>query len=217
MPHAKIVIVDYDVGNLRSVQNAFERVGAKAVVSRDTAQIERAAALVLPGVGAFGSCVDRLDRYRLREPVSDFIRSKRPFLGICVGYQLLFESSEENFGARGLAIFEGRSVKFQFEPGRDKKIPHIGWNQVSTASSRARPTLFEQIENNADFYFAHSYYPRPERDEIISSMTTYHDSFASSITHGSIFGVQFHPEKSQRVGLKLLANFAAIARKNATP
>ena len=202
-----IVIVDYDVGNLRSVQKAFERSGSDAIVSREASVVASASALVLPGVGAFAECMANLGKYGLSAPVKDFISSGRPFLGVCVGYQLLFEESEEFGKCRGLGIFPGKCVKFKFTPGLDKKVPHMGWNQ---ARYTAKGRLFDGIGDDTDFYFVHSYYPVPE-SAITVTTTDYGDIFASSIESGNVFGTQFHPEKSQSAGLRLIKNFAALA------
>ncbi len=201
-----VVIVDYDVGNLRSVQKAFERVGASAVVERDAEKISSAKALVLPGVGAFAECMNNLRGFGLLEAVKDFISSGRPFLGICVGYQLLFEKSEEFGDSTGLGIFKGKCVKFRTPASSGHKIPHMGWNQVE---NKNKSRLLEGIEDGSDFYFVHSYYPVPEED-IVTSQTEYGEIFASSVERGNIFATQFHSEKSQRVGLKVLKNFARI-------
>ncbi|VAX23412.1 Imidazole glycerol phosphate synthase amidotransferase subunit [hydrothermal vent metagenome] len=201
-----VVIVDYDVGNLRSVQKAFERVGASAVVERDAEKISSAKALVLPGVGAFAECMNNLRGFGLLEAVKDFISSGRPFLGICVGYQLLFEKSEEFGDSTGLGVFKGKCVKFKTPASSGHKIPHMGWNQVE---NKNKSRLLEGIEDGSDFYFVHSYYPVPEED-IVTSQTEYGEVFASSVERGNIFATQFHPEKSQRVGLKVLKNFARI-------
>jgi glutamine amidotransferase len=203
-----IVIVDYDVGNLRSVQKGFENVGAAALISRDPAVIADADGLVLPGVGAFGECMANLKKYALEEAIRAFIDGGKPFLGICVGYQLLFEGSEENPGVAGLGVFRGRCARFATRPGSRMKVPHMGWNQIRIM--RDCP-LFEGIDDGADVYFVHSYYPIPEDPTIVVTSTDYGGVFASSIQSGSLFATQFHPEKSQRAGLRALANFARLA------
>jgi len=202
-----IVIVDYDAGNLRSVQKAFEKIGARAVVSRSPDDILSAEALVLPGVGAFGECMAHLEKFGLVGAVKDFIASGKPFLGICVGYQILFEASEESPGVKGLGVFKGRCLKFVFPREAGLKVPHMGWNQVRFTKSGK---LFEGVADGSDFYFVHSYYPKPEEDITVAS-TQYGTSFASAVERGSVFAVQFHPEKSQQTGLAVLRNFTAKA------
>ncbi|VAX17534.1 Imidazole glycerol phosphate synthase amidotransferase subunit [hydrothermal vent metagenome] len=202
-----IVIVDYDAGNLRSVQKAFEHVGASALVTREAEAVASAPALVLPGVGAFPECMLNLRRFGLLGAVKDFIASGRPFLGICVGFQLLFDESEEFGKSEGLGVLKGKCIKFRPPLTRRYKIPHMGWNQVEYKN---KGKLFEGIEDGSDFYFVHSYYPCPQ-EEIIVGETEYGERFASSVETGNIFGTQFHPEKSQGVGLKVLENFSSIA------
>jgi glutamine amidotransferase len=200
-----IVIVDYDAGNLRSVQKAFEKIGARAVVSRRPDDVLTAEALVLPGVGAFGECMAHLEKFGLVGPVTDFIASGKPFLGICVGYQILFEESEESPGVRGLGVLKGKCLKFAPPPEAGLKVPHMGWNQVSFTKSGQ---LFKGVADGSDFYFVHSYYPKPEEDITVAS-TGYGITFASAVERGSLLAVQFHPEKSQRTGLAVLRNFTA--------
>lgn len=202
-----IVIVDYDVGNLRSVQKAFERVGAGAVISRDAGEVASAPALVLPGVGAFAECMGNLGKYGLLGAVNGFLGTGRPFLGICVGYQMLFGHSEEFGHSEGLGAIRGGCVRFSFSPGAGFKIPHMGWNQVHF---RKKGRLFENVPDGSDFYFVHSYYPVPEED-VVTGVTEYGGTFASAIEKGNVFATQFHPEKSQRMGLRVLENFTKIA------
>ena len=202
-----VVIVDYDVGNLRSVQKAFEKVGAPARVSRRPEEILAASAVALPGVGAFAECMGNLQKYGLVDVVKTFAASGRPFLGICVGYQILFDSSQEFGDCQGLGVFRGECVRFQKTAGDHHKIPHMGWNQV--IMSRPDP-LFAGVPGGSDFYFVHSYYPKPAED-ITLTETEYGERFASSVAKGRVYGVQFHPEKSQKVGLMVLENFARMA------
>jgi len=203
-----VVIVDYDVGNLRSVQKALEKVGVDAVISRRPDQISSADAVVLPGVGAFAECMGNLRKYGLVEVVRDAASGQRPFLGICVGYQLLFESSEEFGDCHGFGVFKGKCVMFPKSGEDHHKIPHMGWNQVKY--TRSDP-LFSGTPDGSDFYFVHSFYPQPAEDITLGS-TEYGVEFASCAARGKVYGVQFHPEKSQAVGLKVLENFAAMAR-----
>ena len=207
-----IAIVDYGMGNLRSVHKGFEKVGFPAVVTQDPRLIRKASGLVLPGVGAFKKAMENLTELGLVEPIKEFIISQRPFLGICLGLQLLFSESEE-FGVQsGLGIFAGRVVRFPFSnpgspPTRDSlKVPHMGWNGVQM---RKRVPALEGVEDGAYFYFVHSYYPVPIDRDIVATTTDYGGEFVSSISQGKLFACQFHPEKSQTLGLKILHNFGA--------
>ena len=208
-----ITIVDYGMGNLRSVHKGFERVGFPAVITQDPESIRKASGLVVPGVGAFKKAMENLTELGLVEPIKEFIASRRPFLGICLGLQLLFSASEE-FGVQsGLGIFAGRVVRFPFSnpgspPARHSlKVPHMGWNAVQI---RKRVPALEDIEDGAYFYFVHSYYPVPKDRDIVATTTDYGGEFVSSISRGNLFACQFHPEKSQTVGLKILGNFGAL-------
>ena len=195
-----ITIVDYGMGNLRNVRRACEAIGVEAVVTSDPATLAAAEQIILPGVGAFGEAVKRIEGLRLRAPISEHVASGRPLLGICLGMQLLFESSEESPGVRGLGILGG--VVRKFDAG--VKIPHIGWNDVQpvTASS-----LFPTGLSPAVFYFVHSFFVDPVPETI--AVTEYGNTFASAVGRGKVFGVQFHPEKSQSAGLALLKHFAS--------
>lgn len=203
-----IALLDYGSGNLRSVEKALRRVGGDVRVLTRPADLREARAVVLPGVGAFDDCLGALQRQELLGGVKDFIHSGRPFLGICVGYQALFERSEEfNSCAAGLGVFAGRVVRFTSRPGL--KIPQIGWNQVELA--RPDCPLFQGIPDGSHFYFVHSFYPKPADDSIVAARTTHGDTFASAVWRGNLYATQFHPEKSQAVGLKLLENFVRLA------
>jgi imidazole glycerol-phosphate synthase subunit HisH len=200
-----IVVVDYGMGNLRSVQKGFEKVGKAAVISRDEGVIKQAGHLVLPGVGAFPECMANLSRLGLIDPVVDFIHSGRPFLGICLGLQLLFDESEE-FGVHaGLKVIPG-TVK-AFDKSMGLKIPHMGWNQVAF---RKEVPIFKGIADASYFYFVHSYYVAPENAADIAGESEYGITFTAAVARDNIFAVQFHPEKSQENGLKILANFAGL-------
>ena len=203
-----IAVIDYEMGNLRSVQKALERVGASAVVTRDPDVIMGASAAVLPGVGAFGTCMDNLRRYGLIEPVKIFAASGRPFLGICLGMQLLFEESEEFGPVRGLGILPGKVVRFANDPAGARKVPQMGWNALRIV--KQAPHL-AGLRDGAQVYFVHSYYPVPAEASVIATTTDYGGEFASSVWQDNVFACQFHPEKSQAIGLKILANFAALA------
>jgi imidazole glycerol-phosphate synthase subunit HisH len=201
-----IAIVDYGMGNLRSVEKAIARTGAAVCVTSDPRQIREANGVVLPGVGAFGACMDNLSSRALVEPVRAAVRSGKPFLGICLGLQLLFEESEEFGPIRGLGILPGRVVRFAGRALDGLKIPQMGWNRLSV--SRPAPEL-AGIEDGAYVYFVHSYYVVPTQADVVVASTHYGVEFAAAIAWKNVFACQFHPEKSQGVGLRLLANFAA--------
>jgi glutamine amidotransferase len=202
--------MDYGSGNLRSVQKALLKVGAETRIVREPAEIGDARALVLPGVGAFDDCINALQRQGLLEAARRFIASDRPFLGICVGYQALFEKSEEfNSCAAGLGVFQGRVVRFAEKD--HLKIPQIGWNRLEI--TRPECPLYRGVAEGSYVYFVHSFFPRPADPAIVATRTTYGESFASSVWRGNVFATQFHPEKSQEVGLRLLRNFVELANK----
>ena len=202
-----IAIIDYGRGNLGSVEKAFGRVGMRAVVTDDPRVVEDAEAVVLPGDGAFHDAMANLERLGLVAPLARALTGGRPFLGICLGYQLLFSTSEEFGQGRGLDVIPG--VVGRFPAGR--KIPHMGWNQVRHAGDMR---LFEGIPDGAHFYFVHSYYPVPGAADasLRVAWCEYGVRFAAAIERGPIFATQFHPEKSQRWGLRLLENFAALVK-----
>jgi len=195
-----IAIVDYGMGNLRNVERALAAVGHRSQITSDPRVLDKADKIILPGVGAFGEAVKRIDGLNLRNSIITRARQGVSLLGICLGMQLLYEESEENPGARGLGLLEG-SIK-KFEPGL--KVPHVGWNDVAVVGSSA---IFDG-ERNATFYFVHSFYA-PIGDHTVGQ-TEYGVTFSSAIQKGTIFGVQFHPEKSQKPGLALLGRFAAL-------
>ena len=197
-----IAIIDYGMGNLRSVHKAFEAVGHQAVVTRDLHVIGDASHVVLPGVGAFGDCMANLEHYDLSESVRAAIRSGKPFLGICLGLQLLFTESEEFGLHKGLDLVPGRVRRFG--PESRLKVPHMGWNQVNM--QRACP-VFDGIPDGSNWYFVHSYFVDPSDRQVAATTTTYGIPFVSSIWKNNVVACQFHPEKSQRVGLRLIKNF----------
>ncbi len=203
-----IALLDYGSGNLRSVEKALRKVGAEVSVLTRPEGLMQARAAVLPGVGAFDDCITAMQKQELLGAVKDFIASQRPFLGICVGYQALFEKSEEfNSCALGLSIFKGRVVRFSSKSGL--KIPQIGWNQLEFA--RPDCPLLKNIPNGSYVYFVHSFFPQPEDRSIVATRTVYGEPFASAVWQGNVFATQFHPEKSQNVGLQLLRNFVELA------
>jgi glutamine amidotransferase len=200
-----IAIVDYGMGNLRSVQKGFERVGATASISRQPAELERCEKLVLPGVGAFRDCISEVRRLDLVEPIKSHIAAGKPFLGICLGLQLLFDVSFEDGEWPGLGIIPGKVVRFEVRP--ELKVPHMGWNRVST---RRLTPLMLGVPNDEHFYFVHSYHVVPADTSVVAATTDYGIEFVSMIARDRLFATQFHPEKSQRHGLQLLANFASL-------
>jgi glutamine amidotransferase len=202
-----IALFDYGSGNLRSVHKALLRVGADVRIARRPEEIADARGVVLPGVGAFDDCIQALEKQALLEASHKFIESGRPFLGICVGYQALFEKSEEfNSCAAGLGVFRGKVVRFSERDGL--KIPQIGWNQLELV--RPECPLFQGIQSGSYVYFVHSFFPKPVDKSIVATRTTYGESFASAVWRDNVFATQFHPEKSQKVGLELLKNFVEL-------
>ena len=199
----RILIVDYGMANLRSVQKAFEKVGFAAEISPDPNRVAECDKLVLPGVGAFRDAIARLNESGLAAPIQEHIRKGKEFLGICLGMQLLFTTSHEDGEHRGLDLFPGEVVCFPDVPGL--KVPHMGWNQLRKRQHVA--PLAETHDGDA-VYFVHSYYPVPRDAALIATETDYPNPFASAIAHDNVFATQFHPEKSQRVGLAMLRHFA---------
>jgi len=200
-----IVVVDYGMGNLRSVQKGFEKVGSTALISRDIREIANADRLVLPGVGAFPECMKNLASLNLIEPILEFIQSGRPFLGICLGLQLLFDESEEFGIHEGLKVIHGRVKGFDRNMGL--KIPHMGWNEVLF---RKETPIFRGIPDGAFFYFVHSFYVEPMNISDVAAESSYGITFTCAVSRNNVFAVQFHPEKSQENGLKILKNFASL-------
>jgi imidazole glycerol-phosphate synthase subunit HisH len=200
-----IAIIDYGVGNLRSVQRGLERAGADVVITGDPVVIESAEGAVLPGVGAFGEGMAQLELRGLVLPIYQFIAAGKPFLGICLGMQLLFTTSEEMGRFDGLGVFKGTVRRFADAPGR--KVPHVGWNQLRI---RQPSVLLDDVANDSFAYFVHSYYVDPAQPELTVATTDYGPDFASVVARGNVFGVQFHPEKSQGVGAAILKNFVLL-------
>jgi imidazole glycerol-phosphate synthase subunit HisH len=204
-----IALLDYGSGNLRSVHKSLLKVGADVRLVQKPGEIGEARGMVLPGVGAFDDCINALNQQELLEAARDFIASGKPFLGICVGYQALFEKSEEfNSCAAGLGIFKGSVVRFPEKPAL--KIPQIGWNQIDIVKPDC--PLYRGIETGSHVYFVHSFFPQPADADIVATRTDYGGAFASSIWRDNVFATQFHPEKSQRVGLQLLKNFVELTK-----
>ncbi len=200
-----IAIIDYGAGNIQSVSKALKYIGCDAFISKDREQILKADGALLPGVGSFGGTVDTMNRFGLKDTAIDFIKSGKPFMGICLGLQLLFEKSEESPDAEGLKVFEG-SIK-RIPDGEGLKIPHIGWNSLDIKKDSR---LFKGIEQNAYVYFVHSYYLDAKDKGIVAAQTKYGVTIDCAVEKGNVFATQFHPEKSGETGLQILRNFADI-------
>lgn len=201
-----IAVIDYGAGNLQSVVKAFEFIGCDVCVTADKEVLEQASAAVLPGVGSFGDSMKNLQGSGLVPPVLEFIKSGKPFLGICLGLQLLFEGSEESPDVAGLGVFRGTIQKI---PDTGLKIPHIGWNSLEHIKAGG---IFENLPENPYVYFVHSYYLKAENREIVAAQTQYGVEIDVAIQQGNLFATQFHPEKSGETGLQILRNFAALAQ-----
>lgn len=204
-----VAIIDYDAGNIKSVEKAFEYLGADTVVTRDPSSIMRADHIVLPGVGAFGDAMNRIREYGLEDVIKEVTREQVPFLGICLGQQLLFDASEESDGAKGLGILRGKILRIPDtdESGRAYKIPQIGWNNLRLAQGGR---LFKNLPDEPYVYFVHSYYLKAEDRSIVKATTEYNVTVDASVESGNVFACQFHPEKSAEVGMQILKNFLAV-------
>ncbi|MGI6006348.1 MAG: imidazole glycerol phosphate synthase subunit HisH [Ruminococcus sp.] len=202
-----IAIIDYDAGNIKSVEKALQLLGEEVILTRDRKEIEEAAGVILPGVGAFGQAMENLHRYGLSEVIHETVERKTPFLGICLGLQLLFDRSEESPGVEGLGVLKGEIKKIPKQPGL--KIPHMGWNSLSLHQNGR---LFQGIGGTPYVYFVHSYYLDAADKGIVKATTHYSVSIDASVEQGNVFACQFHPEKSSDTGLRMLKNFADIVR-----
>lgn len=202
-----IALVDYDAGNVKSVEKAIEKLGGEFILTSDPETVRNADAVILPGVGNFGDCMDKLISRGLDKAIRSFASSGKPFLGICVGLQLLFDESEESPGVPGLGILKGKIRRF---PVSDElKVPQIGWNNIISCKGR----LFDGINEGTYFYFVHSYYLEAADPSIVSSRAEYGVTFDSSVESGNVFATQFHPEKSSDAGLKVLKNFLDLVKE----
>lgn len=205
-----IAIIDYGMGNLRSVQKALEKVGAEAIITSDPKQVLEADKIVLPGVGAFRDCMHNLEQAGFIEPIKKVVADGRPFFGICVGMQMLFTDSVEFGLYPGLNIIPGHVLRFpedMKEQGETLKVPQMGWNQLCFKKS---PPVFNGIDDGTNVYFVHSYYVKPDDESVVATTTNYGFEFCSSVWKDNIIATQFHPEKSQDVGLRILKNFATM-------
>jgi len=201
-----ILVLDYGMSNLRSVSKALEKLGSRVTVSSQPEDLEKAQKVVLPGVGAFGDAMQELQMRNLALPLKDFMKSGRPFLGICLGLQLLFDGSDENPGVAGLAVFPGNVARFS--PSAEFKVPHMGWNQLRIRKPDC--PLLKGVQEGSFVYFVHSYYVLPESRDIILAECDYRRAFAAMIWQKNVYGCQFHPEKSQEAGMKILENFVKL-------
>lgn len=198
-----IAIIDYGAGNIQSVYKAMKHIGCDVVITRDKDVILNADGAILPGVGSFGDTMDTMEKYGIKETVLEYIESGKPFLGICLGLQLLFPESEESVGKKGLSVFEGSITKIPAENGL--KIPHIGWNSLNIIK---KDGIFKDIDDNAYVYFVHSYFLKAATPEIVAAQTNYGVTIDAAVEYKNVIATQFHPEKSGEVGLKMLKNFA---------
>ena len=202
-----IAIIDYGAGNLKSVEKALLSMGEECAITRDAKELLSADKVILPGVGAFGDAMAQLKKYELDKVIHEIVDKNTPFLGICLGLQLLFEGSDESEGVEGLNILEGKIVRIPDKEGL--KIPHIGWNSLELQNNGR---LFEGLEQNPYVYFVHSYYLQAKDEQIVKATTDYSARIHASVEKGNVFACQFHPEKSSAVGLKILENFIQITR-----
>ena len=202
-----IAIVDYGMGNLRSVSKAFQNQGFDVNVTKDPDAIKSASGLVLPGQGAFGDCVRNLEENGIFGTIRDYITSGKPYLGICLGLQVLFEGSDESPGVPGLGLLRGRVVRFPSFKKERLKVPHMGWNRIEIKKETA---VLDGVPDGSWFYFVHSYYPVPEDDGVVAITCSYGVQFTAAIAEGNMFACQFHPEKSSTYGLRLLSNFGLL-------
>lgn len=202
-----IAIIDYDAGNIKSVEKAFQFLGEEVILTRDRNVILNADGIVLPGVGAFGDAMEKLHRYGLVAVIHEAVEKKIPFLGICLGLQLIFERSDESPGVEGLGLLKGEILHIPEESGL--KIPHIGWNSLKFFG---KGRLFGGLEESAYVYFVHSYYLKAEDEGIVTAVTEYGTTIHASVEQGNLFACQFHPEKSSDTGLKILRNFISVTK-----
>ena len=201
-----IGVIDYGAGNLRSVCNSLKKLSVNSTLIRSPEDIKDISSIIFPGVGSFGDSSEQLKKQRLFDPIKSWLKEDRPFLGICIGFQMLFEKSDESPNSDGFGIIPGKVVRFPEE--NSLKVPHMGWNEIKFKNSS--DPIWQGIKTSTHFYFVHSYYPEPLESNSVSSITSYGLEFASSVRCGNIFGTQFHPEKSQAAGLKLISNFLEL-------
>ena len=200
-------IIDYDAGNIKSVEKALQYLGEEVIITREAEVILNADGVILPGVGAFGDAMDKLNRYGLTEVIHQYVETGKPFLGICLGLQLLFEESEESPGVRGLHLLDGKIVRIPAENGL--KVPHIGWNDLSFPREGK---LFRGLKEHSYVYFVHSFYLQAEEEQVVTATAEYGVNIHASVEKGNVFACQFHPEKSSEVGMQILRNFIELTK-----
>lgn len=203
-----IAIIDYDAGNIKSVEKALNYLGEEAIITRDHDEIVNSDKVILPGVGAFADAMEKIRHYGLEETIHEVVEKNIPFLGICLGLQLMFESSDEGPGVKGLGLLPGKILRIP--KSGDLKIPHMGWNNIKVKEGSR---LFKGLPDNPYVYFVHSYYLHAEEPEIVKAVTDYSTTIHASVEKGNVFACQFHPEKSSRYGLKILENFAKLEKE----
>lgn len=207
----KIVVINYDTGNVRSILNAFENIGITAILSREKKEILNADGVILPGVGAFSHGMEKLNKFSLVPILKEYAKTNKPLLGICLGMQMLLEESEEFGFTKGIGLISGKVIKLPNK--NNEKLPHVSWNEIKCKNINWNDNILKDIQENSDMYFVHSYVAIPSDDNNILSTTTYSDcDFCSSIKKDNIYGCQFHPEKSGKIGLKIMLNFVNLCK-----
>jgi glutamine amidotransferase len=210
----KIAIINYDIGNVQSILNAFEKQGVNAILTREKNEILDADGVILPGVGAFSFGMGNLKKYNLINTINEYVKTNKPFMGICLGMQMLFEESEEFGKTLGLGLISGEVIKLPIQNSKFEKLPHVSWNELSQKNIGWDQTILNEIEENSDMYFVHSFIAIPKDDRHILSTTEYSGyEFCSSVKKDNIYGCQFHPEKSGKIGLKIINNFIKITKE----
>jgi len=210
----KLVVIDYDIGNVRSILNAFEKAGVIPILSRDRNEILNADGVILPGVGAFSHGMEKLHKYSLVEILKEYVKTDKPLLGICLGMQMLLDVSEEFGITKGIGLIQGKVIKLPIKDKKNEKLPHVSWNEIEPKNINWDNTILKNINPKSDMYFVHSYIAIPNDENHILSTTVYSDyEFCSSIKKDNIYGCQFHPEKSAKDGLKIIENFINITKE----
>lgn len=211
----KIIIIDYDVGNIRSIINAFKKNGVEPILSSKEDDIRSADGVILPGVGAFSHGMENLNKYNLVNIIKEYTNSNKPFMGICLGMQMLLDESEEFINTKGLGLISGKVIKLPTQNSSYAKLPHVSWNEIKEKKTKWNNTILNNLEQQSDMYFVHSFIASLNNENEILSTTQYSDyEFCSSIKKGNIYGCQFHPEKSGEIGLKIIENFVNICKEN---